>query len=277
MAVKQTITHGSSEAFYDEGSHSRRTAATPQRPLKRDEYSAVAGTHTHPVVFETDREALCTDAYAPAPSSFKRKLEEKSETVVPLVSLDSGNIPGVTIYNCDCNQEIKSYFPTQPTQSLMSQATPKRSQATPKRSREMKVYDCIDIFTAPKEYNESDNWYCGSCNQVAPGKRTCKLRVLPDVLIIHLKRFTSPSNKVNYHVDFPISGLDMKTYMAEPNIEGPGYLYDLFAVCNHSGRMASGHYIAYAKRSDGKDEWFTFDDTQVYPMKKEQVVVNIIM
>jgi hypothetical protein len=94
MAVKQTITHGSSEAFYDEGSHSRRTAATPQRPLKRDEYSAVAGTHTHPVVFETDREALCTDAYAPAPSSFKRKLEEKSETVVPLVSLDSGNIPG---------------------------------------------------------------------------------------------------------------------------------------------------------------------------------------
>jgi hypothetical protein len=35
--------------------------------------------------------------------------------------------------------------------------------------------------------------------------------------------------------------------------------------------------IAYAKRSDGKDEWFTFDDTQVYPMKKEQVVVNIIM
>ena len=34
------------------------------------------------------------------------------------------------------------------------------------------------------------------------------------------------------------SDLDMTKYMAE---EDPGCLYDLFALCNHSGRMASGH------------------------------------
>jgi ubiquitin carboxyl-terminal hydrolase 4/11/15 len=147
-------------------------------------------------------------------------------------------------------------------------------QLTPKKAKVITVHDCIAIFTASKEYTESDNWYCQHCNQIAPGKRTCKLRELPDVLIIHLKRFTSPRNKINYHVVFPIRGLDMSKYMAVSDAEGRAPVYDLFAVCNHAGRMASGHYTAYTKRpsSNGQEEWYIFDDTYVGKIDEKEVV-----
>ncbi|KAG0241154.1 hypothetical protein BGW41_006260, partial [Actinomortierella wolfii] len=43
----------------------------------------------------------------------------------------------------------------------------------------------------------------------------------------------------------------------EPN---PSYIYNLFAVINHQGKMDTGHYTAYAKH---RGEWFSLDDHKV--------------
>lgn len=92
------------------------------------------------------------------------------------------------------------------------------------------------------------------------------LWTLPDILIIHLKRFCQVGerrNKLSTLVKFPLSGLNMAPHVAQrstspPPATGPwppwkppaclpaGYpvdfLYDLYAVCNHHGSLQGGHY-----------------------------------
>ena len=62
------------------------------------------------------------------------------------------------------------------------------------------------------------------------------LWTVPEVLIIHLKRFQySPGQyfvhreKINEVVDFPITGFDLSNYVKSANDQVPP-LYDLYAV-----------------------------------------------
>lgn len=92
------------------------------------------------------------------------------------------------------------------------------------------------------------------------------LWTLPDILIIHLKRFCQVGerrNKLSTLVKFPLSGLNMAPHVAQrnagpkpatgpwPSWEQPAclpascpwdFLYDLYAVCNHHGGLQGGHY-----------------------------------
>ena len=47
-------------------------------------------------------------------------------------------------------------------------------------------------------------------------------------------------------------------------------MYDLYAVSNHFGGMGGGHYNAYCKMPDG--QWHCFDDSQVRPVDKSDIV-----
>ena len=48
-------------------------------------------------------------------------------------------------------------------------------------------------------------------------------------------------------------------------------VYDLFAVCNHSGTLSRGHYTAFCKNStDG--HWYSYDDSSVQPVSEDQLV-----
>lgn len=92
------------------------------------------------------------------------------------------------------------------------------------------------------------------------------LWTLPDILIIHLKRFRQVAehrHKLTTLVKFPLRGLDMAPHVAQRTQAGGqllgrwapwqpplclppscprDYLYDLYAVCNHHGSMQGGHY-----------------------------------
>jgi len=69
------------------------------------------------------------------------------------------------------------------------------------------------------------------------------------VLVIHLKRFSfsrSTKHKLETFVNFPIHDLDLTNYVAHKR--GPErQLYELYALSNHYGSMASGHYTAHIK------------------------------
>lgn len=122
------------------------------------------------------------------------------------------------------------------------------------------------------------------------------LWTLPDILIIHLKRFCQVGekrNKLSTLVKFPLSGLNMAPHMAQsssagPTPPGPGpwpswkqptclpttypldFLYDLYAVCNHHGSLQGGHYTAYCRNSlDGR--WYSYDDSTVEPLREDEV------
>ena len=77
---------------------------------------------------------------------------------------------------------------------------------------------------------------------------------LPTVLIIHLKRFLKSesetsffrniSRKITEKVDFPLRSLDLSQYLINEEDNKEEWVYDLFGVSNHYGKLHGGHYTA---------------------------------
>ena len=115
--------------------------------------------------------------------------------------------------------------------------------------------------------------------------KTMKICQLPNILIIHLKRFefktTFRRNKLETFVDCPINGLDLKEIIRskidDSNIicNNIPAVYDLFGVTNHYGRMGFGHYTASCRQWDDEgmsNEWILFDDSNTSEIDKKSVV-----
>ncbi|NWU94441.1 UBP31 hydrolase, partial [Upupa epops] len=166
---------------------------------------------------------------------------------------------------------------------------------------------CFQLYTKEEQLAPDDAWRCPHCKQLQQGSITLSLWTLPDVLIIHLKRFRQEGDrrmKLQNMVKFPLSGLDMTPHVVKrsqsswslPSHWSPwrrpyglgrdpeDYIYDLYAVCNHHGTMQGGHYTgkgcgksnlmcflsAYCKNSvDG--QWYCFDDSEVQQLPENEV------
>ncbi|NXT75889.1 UBP31 hydrolase, partial [Zapornia atra] len=152
---------------------------------------------------------------------------------------------------------------------------------------------CFQLYTKEEQLAPDDAWRCPHCKQLQQGSITLSLWTLPDVLIIHLKRFRQEGDrrmKLQNMVKFPLSGLDMTPHVVKrsqsswslPSHWSPwrrpyglgrdpeDYIYDLYAVCNHHGTMQGGHYTAYCKNSvDG--QWYCFDDSEVQQLSENEV------
>ncbi|WVQ75376.1 hypothetical protein IAR50_004996 [Cryptococcus sp. DSM 104548] len=110
---------------------------------------------------------------------------------------------------------------------------------------------------------------CGNCGggKGVVAMRRLGVKKLAPVLAFQFKRFahsTSSTAKIESHVRFP-STLDMRAYVDHSSDDGlPDslYLYDLFAVVTHEGKLDNGHYWADVR--DG-DEWWHCDDDKVTP------------
>uniref|UniRef100_A0A803V203 ubiquitinyl hydrolase 1 n=1 Tax=Ficedula albicollis TaxID=59894 RepID=A0A803V203_FICAL len=89
-----------------------------------------------------------------------------------------------------------------------------------------------------------DAWRCPHCKVPQQGTVKLSLWTLPEILIIHLKRFRQVAeqrHKLTTLVRFPLRGLDMPSLRLPPGCPRE-HLYDLYAVCNHHGSMQGGHY-----------------------------------
>ncbi|KAM4715674.1 ubiquitin carboxyl-terminal hydrolase 31-like [Anableps anableps] len=152
---------------------------------------------------------------------------------------------------------------------------------------------CLQLYTKEEQLAPDDAWRCPHCKQLQQGSIKLSLWTLPDILILHLKRFRQDGDrrvKMQNMVKFPLTGMDMAPHMVKrsqsswslPSHWSPwrrpygmgrdpeDYLYDLYAVCNHHGTMQGGHYTAYCKNSiDG--QWYCFDDSDVHPISEDEV------
>ena len=89
--------------------------------------------------------------------------------------------------------------------------------------------------------------YCPSCKKHQQACKKLDLWRLPEVLVIHLKRFSFSrflKNKLEVFVDFPIHDLDLSDYIAYKTKQTT-HRYSLYAISNHYGNMGGGHYTAY--------------------------------
>ena len=99
---------------------------------------------------------------------------------------------------------------------------------------------------------------------------------MPQILIIHLKRFKKSNNgfsKFNHVIDFPIEGLDLSKFTTDPNLPKNKVKYDLFATVNHFGSLFKGHYVAYIHSSQMK-QWVEFDDDELKSIQNTKGFVN---
>ncbi len=91
---------------------------------------------------------------------------------------------------------------------------------------------CIDLFTEEEKLSPDDAWYCGNCKEHVEATKKFDLWRLPQVLVIHMKRFSYKKKywreKLETFVDYPLYGLDLTPYVKNPQQDPP--IYDLYAV-----------------------------------------------
>eukprot|EP00050_Salpingoeca_kvevrii_P000396 m.147519 g.147519 ORF g.147519 m.147519 type:complete len:890 (-) comp10104_c1_seq8:1707-4376(-) len=126
------------------------------------------------------------------------------------------------------------------------------------------VQDCLQLFTSKERLSKENAWRCSGCKEEVLAQKQLALWRLPEILIIHLKRFSYTSyyrDKISCFIDFPIQGLDLSAAVESEKHAGE-YIYDLYAVSNHMGGYGGGHYTAHClSATDGK--WHLFDDSHV--------------
>ncbi|XP_050718135.1 ubiquitin carboxyl-terminal hydrolase 16-like isoform X4 [Eriocheir sinensis] len=138
------------------------------------------------------------------------------------------------------------------------------------RSQECSVMSCLTHFTAPELLTGNNKITCENCtkihNQLHPDdpkesvKSNASKQMLilspPAVLTLQLKRFHHMGfnlAKVNRYVKFPLV-LDIAPFTSSISLglgnmsQGQSQvLYGLYGVVEHSGRLNSGHYVAYVR------------------------------
>ncbi|KAK1331672.1 hypothetical protein QTO34_009645 [Cnephaeus nilssonii] len=157
--------------------------------------------------------------------------------------------------------------------------------------------ECFQFYTKEEQLAQDDAWKCPHCQALQQGVVKLSLWTLPDILIVHLKRFCQVAgrrNKLSTLVKFPLCGLNMAPHVAQRSagaVPAPGpwpswkqpaclptsypldFLYDLYAVCNHHGSLQGGHYTAYCRNSlDG--QWYSYDDSMVEALPEEEVITR---
>ncbi|KAK3140274.1 hypothetical protein QOZ80_5AG0398500 [Eleusine coracana subsp. coracana] len=94
------------------------------------------------------------------------------------------------------------------------------------------LYACLEAFIKEEPLGPDDMWYCPGCKEHRQASKKLDLWRLPEILIIHLKRFSYSRN--------------------------------------HYGSMGGGHYTAYVYH-EGKKGWYDFDDRHVGPITEDSI------
>lgn len=138
------------------------------------------------------------------------------------------------------------------------------------------LYDCLDQFT----HNEALDvkYKCQSCLEETKAHRSLRLKKIPPVLSIQLKRFkhnlaSDTASKIDVDIDAPFF-LNLTKYASDYNDDAEDFVdsnkvYELFAVINHTGLVNTGHYVALIKNNTG--QWFKFDDSVITHISRDEV------
>ncbi|PAV22641.1 cysteine ase [Pyrrhoderma noxium] len=137
--------------------------------------------------------------------------------------------------------------------------------------RNSSVTACLRQFSASEMLCQRNKFFCDSCCGLQEAEKRMKIKRLPNVLALHLKRFKYQDDvgkyiKLGYRVAFP---LELRLFNTVDDAQDPDRLYELFAIVVHIGNGPHhGHYIAIIK-SNGL--WLVFDDDTVDVIKESDI------
>jgi ubiquitin carboxyl-terminal hydrolase 9/13 len=134
------------------------------------------------------------------------------------------------------------------------------------------VTSCLRKFSAEEMLCERNKFHCDNCGGLQEAEKRMKIKRLPKILALHLKRFKYTEDmtrlqKLFHRVVYPYH---LRMFNTTDDADDPDRLYELYAVVVHIGGNAyHGHYVSVIKTKDRG--WLLFDDEMVEPVDKHYV------
>ena len=200
---------------------------------------------------ENDTDKLATACYNMLKKTYSSEYSEIMEMFYGIYVSELSSISGSTIHSVN----PEHYF-------ILDLEIPNKTST---------LYDCFDAFTAYETMEGENAWF----NEATKAREDVRKRItfwnFPKILVITLKRFSADGERKRQDiVDFPLTDLNLSKYVSGYNAKQ--YVYDLYAVCNHTGGTMGGHYTSYVKTREG--EWNHYNDTQVERNISENKIVS---
>ena len=134
------------------------------------------------------------------------------------------------------------------------------------------VTSCLRKFSEEEMLCERNKFHCDNCGGLQEAEKRMKIKRLPKILALHLKRFKYTEDlqrlqKLFHRVVYPYH---LRLFNTTDDAEYPDRLYELYAVVVHiGGGPYHGHYVSIIKTKDRG--WLLFDDEMVEPVDKAYV------
>ncbi|KAL3274494.1 hypothetical protein HHI36_015876 [Cryptolaemus montrouzieri] len=231
---------------------------------------------------------------------------EALDQALALCSEDGGP-PHVKLV-LEWDQQAKQNLIADDSDPIDEHSSVKHLRAHDLQGAPLTLEECLRDYTGAETL--TDAWRCPQCQQYQPVIKTLGVWSLPDILIVHFKRFRQQSlrgtnsTKLTTMVEFPVCGFDMSPHLAnkcssdssiadsEQVLIGNNWspwkktrkhssssdsVYDLYAVCYHHGTsLGTGHYTAACKNPyDG--QWYLYDDAKVTNLSKQSDDISSVL
>ncbi|XP_039126056.1 ubiquitin carboxyl-terminal hydrolase 23-like [Dioscorea cayenensis subsp. rotundata] len=159
---------------------------------------------------------------------------------------------------CDCGHKSETFEPVTDLSLEISGAND--------------PFSAFESFTRLEMIDDPENRFtCSNCNAKVTVEKQMTIDNAPQVLIIHLKRFSFNGNiiKKNFQeVDFSLS-MNLSPFVNNHVEEAGDLNYRLYAVIVHLGSPSYGHYVSFV-HSDKKN-WYLMSDEKVMMTRFEEV------
>ncbi|KAJ7269363.1 hypothetical protein B0H12DRAFT_34492 [Mycena haematopus] len=133
------------------------------------------------------------------------------------------------------------------------------------------VTACLRQFSASEMLCQKNKFFCDVCCDLQEAEKRMKIKKLPNVLALHLKRFKYQEDiqkhiKLAYRVAFPF---ELRLFNTVDDMDDADRLFNLFGIVVHIGNGPNhGHYISIIKTMGS---WLVFDDDNVYPIPEADI------
>ncbi len=134
------------------------------------------------------------------------------------------------------------------------------------------VTSCLRKFSEEEMLCERNKFHCDHCGGLQEAERRMKIKRLPRILALHLKRFKYSEDLQRMHKLFHrvVYPYHLRLFNTTDDAEDPDRLYELYAIVVHiGGGPYHGHYVSVVKTPECG--WLLFDDELVEPVDKSYV------
>ncbi|CAD8055887.1 unnamed protein product [Paramecium sonneborni] len=134
------------------------------------------------------------------------------------------------------------------------------------QGNQITLEDMLKYYLSEENINQ---YTCGKCRQQRKCTRQLEIWRLPDILVIHLKRFYykgSMKKKINIDIKFGAK-LDISQFIVNSTDKSTlNCQYNLYGIVKHYGDLNFGHYFAECKHPYTQ-KWYQLNDSSVSEIK----------